>query len=97
MMVGGIVMTSLSPLALFAAAVASLRQDACEGLFDARADTDCSRYDKSIYGGLLVAGSLLAVGVPMIVIGGKKEPAGSAAIGPWLSTRSAGIGLRVDL
>jgi hypothetical protein len=100
MMVGGIVMTSMAPVALFVAMIANLQQTACEGgeLFSDRSfDDDCERYDKTIYGGLIVAAGLVGAGIPMIVIGGKKEPVGTASISPWVTPQGGGVGLRVDL
>lgn len=108
MMVGGIVMVSFVPVALIAAAVANNKQNACEtgGVsfnFDDEGiqtydGVDCSTYDKTIYGGLISAVVLAGVGIPLIVIGGKKEPAAATAtITPWATPRAAGLGLRVDM
>ena len=46
---------------------------------------------------LIVGGGLLAAGIPMIVIGGKKEPVGTATITPWLSRQGGGVGVRFDM
>jgi hypothetical protein len=108
MMVGGIVMVSFVPVALIAAAVANNKQNACEtGGFSFNFDdegiqtyegVDCTTYDKTIYGGLISAVVLAGVGIPLIVIGGKKEPAAATAtITPWATPRAAGLGLRVDM
>jgi hypothetical protein len=104
MMAGGIVMVSFVPIALLAAMVANLEQTACEtgnylSTDDAFSSTgsDCDRFDKTIYGGLLGAAVLAGVGIPLIVIGGKKEPVGTAQLAPWASPHGAGLGLRVDL
>jgi len=105
MMVGGIVMVSFVPIALLAAMVANIEQDACEGGSNFTLDgseprgggVNCGRYDKTIYGGLFGGAVLLGAGIPLIVIGGKKEPVGTARLTPWATPRAAGLGLRVDL
>ena len=106
MMAGGIVMVSFVPIALLVALVANSQQAVCEtgsiyvnsnggvGTFE---DQDCSDYDPTIYGALIVAAGLAGGGIPMIVIGGKREPAATASITPWATTQGAGIGLRLDL
>jgi hypothetical protein len=103
MMAGGIVMVSFVPIALLAAMVANLEQTACEtgnyystDGFSAMG-SDCGRFDKTIYGGLFGAAALAGAGIPLIVIGGKKEPVGTAQLAPWASPHGAGLGLRVDL
>jgi hypothetical protein len=40
---------------------------------------------------------LAGAGIPMIVIGGKREPLGTARLAPWASPHGAGLGLRFDL
>jgi hypothetical protein len=110
MMTGGIVMVSVAPLALLVAGISALEQDLCEiGHGDTsysgssagvsvRAQ-DCSSYDTRIYNGLISALVLVGVGVPLIVVGAKKEPVErtSVALTPWLSPSSSGLALRVDL
>ena len=62
-------------------------------------DERCN-YDGVIYGSLLSAVVLVAVGVPLIVIGAKKEPAdpdATATITPWATQTSAGLGLRFSM
>jgi hypothetical protein len=103
MMVGGIVMTSFVPIALLAALVANAEQTNCEssnyfGGGTLNPGTNCEKYDATIYGGLGAAVLLAGVGIPMIVIGGKKEPAHRAAtLTPWATPQAAGLGLRLDL
>lgn len=106
MMVGGIVMVSFTPIALLVAAVANAQQTSCElgntyysssSSFDASLySDDCDEYDPTIYGGLISAAVLAGVGIPLIVIGGKKELV-TARVSPWATARSAGVGLRIDL
>lgn len=99
MMAGGIVMVSFVPIALLVAMVANLEQSACEGgtYFSGSGSTNCGRFDATIYGGLITSAVLLGAGIPMIVIGGKKEPVGTARLTPWASPHGAGLGLRLDL
>lgn len=111
MMAGGIVMTSLSPVALLVAAVGSLGKSLCEvDNSDARYSgssasvsyryKDCSGYDATIYGGLISAVVLVGVGVPLIVVGAKKEPVDpgvTATLQPWATPSTAGLSLRVNL
>jgi len=106
MMAGGIVMVSLSPVALLVALGASVSQSLCKTTNDYSYDsstgttynprTDCNN-DGLIYGSLLTAAALVGVGVPLIVIGAKKEPEGTAVIAPWATPTAAGLGLRVNL
>lgn len=104
MMAGGIVMVSFTPIALLVSLVANAEQNSCEtggyyydgtgnGITD---HTNCDRYDASIYGGLVSAAVLLGVGIPLIVIGGKREPA-MARVSPWASPQAAGLKLNIDL
>lgn len=96
-------MVSVVPIALLAAMVANLKQSACEGGVYlsttglATSKGNCDRYDATIYGGLLGSVVLLGVGIPLIVIGGKKEPIGTARVTPWATPHGAGLGLRVEL
>jgi hypothetical protein len=111
MMVGGIVMTSVAPVALAIAMLGSLGKSFCEA--DSRHVSysgnsagvsygyrSCSGYDTTIYGGLISALVLVGVGVPLIVVGAKKEPVGpgaTATLQPWAAPSTAGLSLRVDL
>ena len=102
MMAGGIVMVSFVPIALLAAWVADIEQNTCERGYDFYSGsntnhTDCGRYDPTIYGGLISAAVLAGVGIPLIIIGGKREPVGTAKITPWATPQAGGVSLRVDL
>jgi hypothetical protein len=105
MMAGGIVMVSLTPVALLVALGASVSQSVCKvdngGYYDSSGTytgyrRDCNN-DGLIYGSLLTAAALVGVGIPLIVIGAKKEPEGSAIIAPWATPTAAGIGLHINL
>ena len=104
MMAGGIVMVSFTPIALLVSLVANAQQNACESGgyylnsagYEGDDYTNCDRFDASIYGGALSAVVLLGVGIPLIVIGGKREPA-VARVSPWASPQAAGLKLNVDL
>ena len=110
MMAGGIVMVSFVPIALLVSLVANAQQTVCEvgdyqygydenGVYGriSTAGSGCDDYDPTIYGGLISAAVLVGVGIPMIVIGGKKEPVATARITPWATAKSAGFGLRVEM
>jgi hypothetical protein len=97
MMVGGIVMVSLAPVALVVAGVARLGKGICDIDDERGCDDD---YDPTIYGSLLTGVVLLGVGIPLLVVGAKKEPVddtATATISPWLTSNAAGVGLRVDM
>lgn len=97
MMAGGIVMTSLAPIALLVSASAALSESFCHvGYDDAYRNCD---YDGVIYGSLLTGVVLLGVGIPMIVVGAKKEPESehSATVTPWVTPHAAGLGVRLAL
>jgi hypothetical protein len=60
----------------------------------------CGKYESRLVGGLVTAVVLTGVGVPLIVIGNRKEPASPekfATALPWVGPRSAGLSLRLDL
>ena len=101
MMAGGIVMLSFVPIALLASLVADSDQKACEGgdVFSGEVarGTNCGAYDKTIYGGLVVALGLTGGGIPLIIIGGKKEPVGTMQVTPWATRNAGGLALHVDL
>jgi len=104
MMAGGIVMVSFAPIAMFAVLIANMEKTSCEGGYFTSVDgsttthgVDCGRFDATIYGGLLSGAVLLGVGIPLIMIGGKKEPVGTARIAPWATPQGAGLGLRIAL
>jgi hypothetical protein len=84
--------------------VANAQQSSCEAgyYFSSSGATsgpgiNCDRYDATIYGGLLSAAVLAGVGIPLIVIGGKKEPVGTAQLAPWATPHGGGLKLRFDL
>jgi hypothetical protein len=103
MMAGGIVMVSFVPIALIAAWVADIEQSQCEGNYydfgsgQTTRGVNCDRFDPTIYGGLISAAVLLGAGVPLIIVGAKKEPLGTAQITPWATPQAAGLSLRLKL
>jgi len=106
MMVGGIVITSLTPIAMIAAMVGAVEKTECQsrvvdyGSGDSTSyrTSSCSKYDTTIYGSLLLMTAMLGVGIPMIVVGAKREPARPAAVvTPWVSPSTAGLALRLNL
>ncbi|HKY39081.1 MAG TPA: hypothetical protein VJN18_24250, partial [Polyangiaceae bacterium] len=60
---------------------------------------DRCNQDGYILGGLISAVILTGVGVPLIVIGNRKEPASPkkfAKVSPWVGRQSAGLSLRFE-
>jgi len=100
MMVGGIVMTSLAPVAVAVASFAWLGEEFCNVDGDPAEPQQRCDYDSVIYGSLLTAAALVGAGVPLIVIGAKKEPEApeaTATITPWATRTAVGVGLRVSM
>lgn len=102
MMVGGIVMTSFVPIALLVSLVASVAKTSCNVSYDYSSnqysrDTHCDRYNPTIYGGLISAVALAGAGIPLIVIGSKKEPVSTAQVTPWAAPNAGGLSLRLQL
>lgn len=98
MMVGGIVMLSLAPVALLVSGIARIGKGIC----DIDDERGCDRdYDPTIYGSLLTGVALIGVGVPLLVIGANKEPvearAATATISPWATPEAAGVGVRIEM
>jgi hypothetical protein len=106
MMAGGIVMVAFVPVALLVSLVASAEKSVC-GVDDYNYDTnsythgDCNGYDGTIYGSLVVAAVLAGVGIPLIIVGAKKEwvrdDGAKLKLTPWATAHSAGLGLRVEM
>lgn len=101
MMTAGILMTALAGGALLVAGGAFLDAAFCSSgaLFGKARSKSCNN-DGVIYGSLLTAGGLVAAGVPLIVIGARREPAkleATAAFTPWAMPTSVGVGLRISM
>jgi hypothetical protein len=100
MMAGGIVMVSLAPVALIVAGFAGLGKALC-GVDDYDSSRTCSGYDPVIYGSLAGAFVLVGAGVPLLVIGAKKEPVddsdATATISPWATPTSGGLSIRLQM
>lgn len=96
MMVGGIVMVSLSPVAFLLAAAGAIGQSFCN--IDASDSSSCHENDTLIVGSLITGIGLVGGGIPLIVIGAHKEPAEpEARIQPWATRSAAGLALQLDL
>jgi hypothetical protein len=98
MMVGGIVMLSLAPVAFLTAGIARLGKGFCDLDDDYGCDSD---YDPTIYGALLTGVVFVGAGIPLVVIGAKKEPVeeevAKAIVTPWLTPSAAGVAVRIDM
>ena len=95
MMVGGIVITSFSPISFAFAMLGAL----CGVSIDGSEGSPNNHCDGSSYfvGGMAVTGVLLGVGIPLIVVGARRDGAPTARLAPWVTPDSAGLGLRFDL
>jgi hypothetical protein len=92
MFVTGIVITSLAPIGLIVTGLGMM----C-GLMstsDTRGGDDCGQL---LVGGLVTTAVLAGVGIPLIVIGAKRDPVAIGRVAPWVTPRGAGVGLRFDL
>ena len=90
MVVTGIVITSLAPVGFIVMGAGLF----CELSEDNSSSKHCSA---PIFGGLATMGVLLGVGIPLIVVGKGRDPVVSARLTPWVTPRSAGIGLRFEM
>lgn len=112
MMIGGIVMVSIGPLALLGALSARNSQENCDSAledqypnhvvpaYDEPELERCDGYTLPIY--LLGIGGavLVGAGVPMIIYGAKNvptKPASRAQLLPWATPQSGGLRLRLTL
>jgi hypothetical protein len=89
MFVTGIVITSLAPIGLLVTSVGLL----C-GLTVTGPNSGCGDV---IIGGLVTTAIFTGVGVPLIVVGAKRDPVAIGRIAPWVTPRAAGVSLRFDL
>lgn len=89
MFVTGIVVTSLAPIGLLVTSVGML----C-GLTTTGSANGCGDL---IIGGLVTTAVFAGVGVPLIVVGAKRDPVAIGRIAPWVTPHAAGVGLRFDL
>jgi hypothetical protein len=103
MMAGGIVMVSVAPLMLFSTVLAAQRESLCRGeqpILDGKmhGGTHCGWYRAAKFGLLGGGLALIGVGIPLIVIGARREPdAVHATLCPWITPNAAGVGLDLDL
>lgn len=102
MMVGGIVMTGLSSVAFAVSLLGGLANASCDTYDYSGSSTsysyyrDCN-YDGLVYGGLVTGLVLAGVGIPLIVVGGKREPRGMASVSPWATPNAGGLRLQLSL
>ena len=92
MFVTGIVVTSLAPIGLIVTGL-GLMCGIINGM-DSRASDGCGEL---IIGGLVTTAVFAGVGVPLIVIGAKRDPVAVGRVAPWVTPQGAGIGLHFDL
>jgi hypothetical protein len=100
MMAAGIVMVSISPIPLFAGMIYSLEGASCRGFDSSDDDGNCLGYQSAAVGLTLTSLALVGLGVPLIVIGGKRVPAKEpwqAELSPYATPDGVGLGLRLKL
>jgi hypothetical protein len=98
LMIGGIVLVSLAPVGFAVALMSSLSKGLCS--IDNPDRQGCDGYDTVTTVALIGGLGCVAAGVPMIVIGAKKEPAdpwATATVSPWATRNAAGLGLRIEM
>jgi len=97
-MVGGIVLVSLAPVALFVASLSAFSKALCG--VDNPDRRGCDDYDTVTTVAIVSGLACVGAGVPLLVIGAKKErvdaPA-AATVSPWATPHATGLGLRIDL
>jgi hypothetical protein len=89
MFVTGIVITSLAPIGLLVTSVGLM----C-GLTVTGRNSGCGDI---IIGGLVTTAVFAGVGVPLIVIGAKRDPVAVGRVAPWVTPNAAGVALHFDL
>ncbi len=98
-MAGGIVMTALGPIALLISGTTALTSSFCsiDDEWSSSYSRDCNN-DTLVYGSLLTGVVLIGVGIPLIVIGAKKEPERQqVVVAPWATPTAGGVGVRFAL
>jgi len=96
MMAAGIVMMPLAIGALFVAASNAGHAGSCDGSPSSQSCDNEGVKDAALY----TAVGLVAVGIPLIIIGAKKEPAkpnATASFTPWATPTCVGVRLRISL
>ena len=106
MFASGIVMTALAPVAALTALVAYTEKVSCQtdhndyrptgASYSSAYGSDCTGYDDTITGSLIVGAVLLAAGIPMVVYGSQRVPeseAASVSVVPLVSADRSGLSL----
>jgi len=94
MMTAGIVLTSLAPVGLI---VTSLGFLTCVSVDGSQGSGRQTCHSDLMIGGLVITVAAVAIGVPLIVAGARREPVATVRIAPWLTPRSSGVGLSLEL
>jgi hypothetical protein len=94
MMTAGIVVTSLAPVGLMVSAFGFL---SCVSVDGSEGSGNKTCHSDVALGGLIFTAAALGVGVPLILVGARREPVATALIAPWLTSRSSGLRLVVEL
>lgn len=112
-MVAGIVMISVTPIALLGALSAKNAQDKCDERLQRDypgfmlpesqryREEDCNSYSPAVYA-LGIGGAVLgAIGIPLLIYGAKSVPArtpqATVQVAPWAGIQSGGLRLKLSL
>jgi hypothetical protein len=94
MMAAGIVLTSLAPVGLVVTSFGFLT---CAGLDGSERRGTSSCHSELMIGGLIATIACPSIGIPLIVVGARREPVASARVAPWATPHGAGVALRLEL
>lgn len=94
MMAAGIVITSLASVGLI---VTSLGFLSCVSVDGSQGSGRQTCHSELMLGGLFFTATAVAVGVPLLLVGARREPVATAFVAPWLTSRSSGVRLVLEL
>ena len=94
MMATGIVLTSLAPVGVI---VTSLGFLSCVSVDGSQGSGKQTCHSELMLGGLIFTAAAVGIGVPLLVAGARRDPVASALIAPWLTPRSSGLRVVLEL
>jgi hypothetical protein len=94
MMTVGIVVTSLAPVGLIVTAFGFLT---CASLDGSQGSGRRTCHSDLMLGGLTLTAAAVGIGVPLLIVGARRKPVATALIAPWLTPRSSGLRLVLEL
>lgn len=93
-MIAGIVLTSLAPVGLIVTSIGFL---SCVSVDGSQGSGKQSCHSGLMLGGLVFTAAAVGIGVPLLVAGARREPVATARVALWLTPRSSGLGLSLEL